>query len=306
MSYHLLKIWIRLALNIFCRSRVVTGRSYLQKKGPGIITANHPNSFLDAIIIGSACKYPVYFLARGDAFNKPWHNRVLRLLQMIPVYRMQEGKETLGRNELAFRQSEAVVRSGGIVLVFIEGVCVNKHALQPFKKGAARIALACRDLEKLWIAPLGIAYDSFSGVGKQVIIQAGKPISPAEVFTDQEAVKNMHHLNERLFGEIGALIQIPPKKAVEKNRQLLLIPALVGTILHRPVYQFIKNVVKAKTTGTVFFDSVLFSVLLIAYPVYLLLVGLLLLLLRIGPLWVPGLIILHTLTAWCATRLKGV
>ncbi len=305
MLYPLLKIWIRLALNIFCKSRVVNGRGFLQKRGPGIITANHPNSFLDAIIIGAACKYPVYFLARGDAFNKPWHNRLLRLLQMIPVYRMQEGKENLGLNESAFGQSEAILRSGGIVLVFIEGVCVNKHVLQPFKKGAARIAFACRDLEKMWIAPLGIAYDSFSGVGKRVILQAGNPMLPAEIFGEEDAVKNMRHMNDVLYDKIGALIKIPEKQGVEKKRAVLQLPALVGIILHRPLYDFIKNVLKTKTKGTVFFDSVLFSALLIAYPVYLLLIAIILLLLGLGPIWVLCLMMLHPLTAWCATRLNG-
>jgi hypothetical protein len=230
----------------------------------------------------------------------------LRLLQMIPVYRMQEGKDNFGLNESAFRQSEAVLRSGGIMLIFIEGICLNKHALQPFKKGAARIALACRDLQTMWIAPMGIAYDSFSGVGKQVMLQAGKPMLPADIFLEEDPVKNMRHMNELLYNEIDTLIKIPEKQRVQKTQKILLLPALVGTILHRPVYNFIKSAVKRKTKGTVFFDSVLFSVLLIAYPVYLLLIGIILWLLGIGPVWVLCLMILHPLTAWCATRLNGV
>jgi hypothetical protein len=86
---------------------------------------------------------------------------------------------------------------------------------------------------------------------------------------------------------------------------MLLLPAMVGTILHRPLYNFIKNAVKTKTKGTVFFDSVLFSALLIAYPVYLLLIGIILLRLGVGPMWVLCLMMLHPFTAWCATRLNG-
>ena len=40
----------------------------LQKHGPLLIASNHPNSFLDAIILATLFKNPVYALARGDAF----------------------------------------------------------------------------------------------------------------------------------------------------------------------------------------------------------------------------------------------
>ncbi|OYY16384.1 MAG: glycerol acyltransferase, partial [Sphingobacteriia bacterium 35-40-8] len=111
-------------------------------KGPVLICANHPNSFLDAIIVAALFKEPIHFLARGDAFNKPWHASLLKLLHMFPVYRLSEGKENLGLNETAFENSRKILRKNGIVLIFIEGICLNKNNLQPFKKGAARIAFS--------------------------------------------------------------------------------------------------------------------------------------------------------------------
>jgi hypothetical protein len=54
---------------------------------------------------------------------------------MFPVYRLREGKEYLGLNAAAFENSRKVLSENGIVLIFIEGICLNKHELQPFKKG---------------------------------------------------------------------------------------------------------------------------------------------------------------------------
>ncbi len=99
MVYPILKIFVRLALKIFCAEIIVHNERALNTKGPLLITANHPNSFFDAIIIGAMFKHPVHFLARGDAFKKPWHNTLLKLLNMIPIYRLSEGKENLHLNE---------------------------------------------------------------------------------------------------------------------------------------------------------------------------------------------------------------
>ena len=83
------------------------------------MVANHPNSFLDAIIIAAHFKEPIHFLARGDAFRKPWHNRLLRLLHMIPIYRISEGRENLHKNEYAIERSAELLQQNKIVLIFI-------------------------------------------------------------------------------------------------------------------------------------------------------------------------------------------
>ena len=41
----------------------------LHEQGPLLIAANHPNSFLDAIILDTLFKNTVYSLTRGDAFK---------------------------------------------------------------------------------------------------------------------------------------------------------------------------------------------------------------------------------------------
>ncbi|MEK7199686.1 MAG: 1-acyl-sn-glycerol-3-phosphate acyltransferase, partial [Bacteroidota bacterium] len=171
----------------------------LERRGPLLIVANHPNSFLDAIIIGSLFKVPVHYLARGDAFNKPMNGTMLRLLHMIPVYRMSEGRESVFLNEAAFARSKDILSQKGIVLIFIEGICVHKHALQPFKKGAAKIALDSAGIPGFGIQPITIAYDSFEQFGKRVNIVIGENIPVAKLFPYEEATKNIMHFNQVLF-----------------------------------------------------------------------------------------------------------
>ncbi|MDB5210813.1 MAG: phospholipid/glycerol acyltransferase [Sediminibacterium sp.] len=304
MAYSFIKMVIRLALKIFCWRVAIGNKSALLIRGPVLVTANHPNSFLDAIIIGSLFDRPVHFLARGDAFRKPWHGRLLRLLNMIPVYRLSEGKENLSLNDNAFRQSGEILAANGIVLIFIEGICIHKHELQPFKKGAARIALENKAIKGLQILPLGIAYNSFERFGKSVNINIGEPLLPQSLFPFEEEAKNARNFNAVLCKEIEELIDVPSNETPSfrtKNKWLFL-PAITGYILHILFYQPVKEFLKKKTRGTVFFDSVLFGSLLFLYPIYVLFICLLLGMLHVHIAIIVLLFFLFPLTAWCAVQ----
>jgi 1-acyl-sn-glycerol-3-phosphate acyltransferase len=304
LLYSLIKTFTRLALKIFCRKMVVMGLGLIPPGGPVLIVANHPSSFLDAIIIGSIFGRPVHFLARGDAFRKPWHNRLLRLLNMIPVYRLSEDKENLHLNETAFKRSREILSRDGIVLIFIEGISVNKHELQPFKKGAARIALESTGNENLQILPLAIAYDSFKRVGKQVNINIAKPLLVKPLFPFEEEAKNIRHFNSVLYEEIERRIVIP-SDAIKESRtkkRLLFLPGIIGYCLHFPLYFPIRSVIRKKTKGTIFFDSVLFGVLLILYPLYTLLICWLLYFLAVPFFLIVLIFFLYPVLAWCAVQ----
>lgn len=301
MLYTLIKLPIRLALRIFCAQRTIIKPELFDQKGPLLLVANHPNSFLDAVIIAAHFRAPVHFLARGDAFRNPRHNILLRMLQMIPVYRISEGKENLHKNEYAFQRSLELLMQNRIVLIFIEGICLNKHELQPFKKGAARIALSVvKEQYPLQVMPVSICYDNFNSFGKHIRLELSEVIPAKELFPHQEEAKNFQYFNEILHRRLSPMIQVPP--AFQPKKPNLF--ALLGQVLHLPLYTPIKNLIKSKTKGTVFYDSVLFGVLLIVYPLYLVLLMLLFLLLHVPVGLVMLVILLHPLFAWWAVQHK--
>jgi 1-acyl-sn-glycerol-3-phosphate acyltransferase len=305
LFYYLIKIPIRLALLLFCRDTRIHNREALGLRGPLLITANHPNSFLDAIIIGAWFHRPVHFLARGDAFNKPWHARLLRLLNMIPVYRISEGKENLHRNDYAFEQCKKILSGDGIVLIFIEGISINSHELQPFKKGAARIAIENSALNNLRVLPLAIAYDSLVRFGKSINIAIGNAIPVNSLLPFDEEAKNMRHFNEQLFPEIGLLIDIPKKKETSSVEKIFcFIPACAGYILHIIPYSAVKSFVSVKTKGTIFYDSVLFGLLFLLYPLYLVLLAFLLCAMGLASSFIWLILVLHPITAYCLLKYR--
>lgn len=283
-------------------------KTALHQKGPLLIVANHPDSFFDALIIAAHCKYPVSFLARGDVFTKPWHNFLLRSLNMMPVYRQREGKEHLHKNQNSFDASVEVLKNGGVLLIFIEGTCLNKNEIQPFKKGAARILQqAVAQGISPTVLPAVITYNGFKHFGKKIFLMLGKNVAATEFFKTNTAYQNAalerNNFNNHIMEEMTSLFKEPPSK--KYKRPLYLFPIIgIAWFWHAPLYVLIKTFVVHKTKGTVFYDSVLFAILLFVYPLYLIL--LFMLLHAIGvPYWMNVFIITaHPLLAIIYTQSK--
>ena len=254
-----LKILIQAGLWLFCNKIHLKNKQLFTTKGPLLIIANHPNSFLDALIIGSYYKRRVYFLARGDAFKKPIHRFILESLNMIPVYRLREGKEFLHLNDYAFNKSIDLLSKGYAVLIFIEGICINSNELQPFKKGTARILEGIQKLDiqpKIHIA--GIAFNQFRGIGKIVNLVISEMTNIPQIQNSRDRVI----FNQLVFDQLNQNILIPTIPTKFNTKHLLYK-------IHQPYYNFIKKIVAKKTNNTVFYDSVLFSLLLFTYPLFI-------------------------------------
>ncbi|MDI9365725.1 MAG: 1-acyl-sn-glycerol-3-phosphate acyltransferase [Flavobacterium sp.] len=318
LLYCVLQVIISLALRIFCGNITVCNKAVLKSKGPLLLACNHPNSFLDAIIIGSLFKQPVHYLARGDAFKYSFTNKILRALNMLPVYRLSEGREYLYLNDQTFDSCHQILLQGGIVLIFCEGISKHVWQLQPLKKGTARIAF------KAWsepsisdgfgVLPVSINYHSFTKFGKQVVVHLGNIITKENVALQAQVGERTQQLNALLTKQLlgGMLVAngdanfvqaliakhkqliYSPATAVadlqflQANYQLatlpktnnyllpkilLLIPAAIGFALHAALYFSVKKLVQYFTKDTVFYDSVLFGLLLILYPFYYVLVS---------------------------------
>ncbi|MBK5271365.1 MAG: 1-acyl-sn-glycerol-3-phosphate acyltransferase, partial [Bacteroidia bacterium] len=177
MLYSSLKIIVRIAITIFCRKIIINKPRLLNEKGPLLLACNHPNSFLDGVILDTLFKQSVYALARGDAFKKPFYARLLVSLNLLPVYRTSEGAENLSENYKTFDACLTIFRKGGIVQIFSEGKCINEWKLRVLKKGTARLAIASWDENiPLRVLPVGINYSSFRRFGKNVFINFGETI----------------------------------------------------------------------------------------------------------------------------------
>ncbi len=207
MLYYIVKPIIRFALLFFCQKTYLNTKKYLNEKGPLLLAVNHPNSFLDAVIIGCLFKEPVYFLARGDAFKKKWALKILTALKCIPVYRLREGKENLHLNEDTFDKCRNIFKQKGIVLIFSEGLCINEYNIRPLKKGTARLAMSSWALPEidaaLRILPIGINYSSFNRLPKKVWVNFGDMIYKRNINLDASEGFSLNQINEQLKTQLN-------------------------------------------------------------------------------------------------------
>ena len=260
--------------------------------GPLLIAANHPNSFLDAIILATLFKKPVYSLTRGDVFAGKFYKKVLSSLHMLPVYRLTEGAENLGHNYTTFSLCKEIFKKNGIVLIFSEGQCINEWHLRSLKKGTARLAIsAWQDQIPLKILPLGLNYSSFLTFGKNLQLNFGNIICEEDFSGGNSHGRSISQFNDKLQAQLNELVIEIDKKdkaAIEAKfvvaqplwkKIFLFIPAIAGWLFHFALYLPLKKYCLKKMAHIDHYDSVLIGSLFILYPVYLLLLSTLLYLL---------------------------
>jgi 1-acyl-sn-glycerol-3-phosphate acyltransferase len=310
--YSFFKIAAQLAMQIYCSKTVVHFDANTNFNNPKIIGANHPNSFFDAIVIAVSYPKPIYFLARGDAFNKPLIANFLNALQLIPIYRLSEGKSNLGKNEDTFKRCVALLKQNQTILIFSEGLCINEWKLRPLKKGTARLALmAIQDaIPNLKIQPTNLNYSSFDENPKQVLVNFN---SEFEVTANEKKTEFYSNFNLLLKkGLLDKLVIQSEKKEIQLfveysstiYKVLLAIPAFIGYLLNRGIYFLFKNIAHKKTKNTVFYDSVLFGLLLIFYPIIVTIIAVVTGLL-FNFITALLLLISFPLSAWCYSQYKA-
>lgn len=316
MLYSVLKIAARIAIRIFCRRIIINKPDLLRIKGPVLLAANHPNSFLDSVIINTLFEQPVWSLARGDVFRKPFHIRLLASLNILPVYRTSEGVENLSENYRTFESCIEIFREKGIVTIFSEGKCVNEWHLRPLKKGTARLAMkAWEEGIPLKVLPVGINYSSFFRFGKNIFLNFGDIIEQDTVnFNHADGLRHQT-FNTILSQQLEKLVFEIPLADKQKQEQLLTIkqplwkklilalPAFVGWITHIPLYGVVKLYTKKRAYDTGHYDSVMTALLLFSYPPYLLLIVAASILLT-HCWWAALLFLLLPCFAWAAVQLK--
>lgn len=281
-----------------------------------MIACNHPNSFLDAIIIATLFRRPVFSLARGDAFKNSFYAGLLKSLNMLPVYRVSEGVENLEHNYKTFDACKKIFERNGIVLIFSEGRCINEWHLRPLKKGTARLAISSwQDGIPLKVLPTGINYSSFKKFGKNMQLNFGEPIMADQVNWKSNNGKSILDFNDALRRQLNGLVveieEGDQKKVEEKfaitvpfwKKTVLLIPAILGLVLHFPLYLPIRHFARNGMKEDGHYDSITVGLLFILYPIYLLLIAGLTALLTGGYWWLLNFVCLPFF-AWSYVQLK--
>lgn len=250
MVYRFLKLVISIGIHLFYRQIKVKGRRHLDTKGPKIIIANHPNTLMDAWLLGYVSKEPIYYMAKGTFFNTRFKKMVLKHLGLIPINRATESKTKGVSNQDSFEDCYQLLERGKTLVIFPEGTSFMERQLRELKSGAARIALQVEHRNKgaigVEIVPVGLVYTRGEQFRSAVLINIGDSISVRPYLNEYEtnassAAKKLtqefsvrlsellvgaHSIeNEKLVEDIVAILAsnyMPSKqKGVEKDVSLM-------------------------------------------------------------------------------------
>lgn len=184
MLYALIKVLVRISTAIFFKRIVVEGRDNAPVRGPAIVVANHPNTLMDPLLVGSVIKQQVGFVANAGLFSNSFLIRFFRYFHVIPIYRKKD--VALGGavdNTHAFAQCHAYLAQGGTLLIFPEGSSHYEINLREIKTGTARIALSYAGPGELVIVPVALDYSDAIQFRSMVRVSVGRPIK-VSTYTD--------------------------------------------------------------------------------------------------------------------------
>lgn len=177
MLYRFAHVLMWITFRIFFNRIDVVGKGQLAKDSPMILIANHPASFLDAMVLAVFLNRSLHFYVRGDIFRHPLAYRVLTWLHMIPIYSQEHGTQHLWRNQRTFDRGRNLLSRGKLLLIFPEGFSRLSKQLVPLKKGAARVALQTAfggdKQQSLLIQTVAINY-AYHGFGADLLIRVGE------------------------------------------------------------------------------------------------------------------------------------
>jgi 1-acyl-sn-glycerol-3-phosphate acyltransferase len=316
LLYSILKTPARIALPFYCRHLHVSHPEVLKMKGPLLIACNHPNTFMDAIILATIFKKPIYSLARGDAFKNDFSIKLLKSLNILPVYRQSDDPSKLHVNYDTFAQCRSIFKKNGIVLMFSEGLSINEWKLRSLKKGTARLAFSSwEEGINLTVLPVGINYSSFDSIGKNIHVNFGNAFTWKELHHEPANGHSLLAFTDRLKMEMSALVYVIDSNDQDTLRQTfhheqnnklkngLWLPAFLGKYLHAPLYLPLQKLLSKKYKHTGFYDSLIVASLLLLYPLYLLMIAMVIWL-SIGFIYAAIPFVLFPLLAWCYIRTK--
>lgn len=179
MFYKFLKVLVGFALKIFFKKIFVSGIEHIKHDKPQLIASNHPNGFLEPLVM--ACYFPkdLHFLVRGDVFDKKWLRPILISTHQIPIFRFRDGFSKLRENAGTMDESFKILLENKNLLIFAEGGTESIKKLRPLQKGIARIAFQVMEKKPdvdLEIIPTGINFTYPTRFNKEVMLLVGSPI----------------------------------------------------------------------------------------------------------------------------------
>lgn len=213
--YSLLRIfWTDWAIKYSYRKREIRGMENLPKDGALLLSPNHCNTLMDALVMLRTYKGSSVFGARADIFNNPFIGRMMTFLRILPMVRQRDGLRNVLKNKDTQEVIVETLENDVRFIIFPEGTHRTMHSLRVLGKGAMRIALAADEKfgaeRPIYMVPVGIEYGDYFRYHSSSLINYGKPINVTEFIAAHKETENepqlLDLLRKKLTEEMSGLM----------------------------------------------------------------------------------------------------
>ena len=181
LGYWMLKQYVIFIDWVIHNKKVIVGKENIPKNKPIVFAPNHQNALSDPMAVLLNTQFQPVWLARADIFKKGIITTILRFLKIMPVYRMRDGKENLGKNDKTFSDSVKVLQNNFALALFPEAAHNFKRQMLAHKKAVPRIVFMAAERSNfkldIQIVPTGIYYSSYWKFNRNLLVNFGKPIA---------------------------------------------------------------------------------------------------------------------------------
>lgn len=195
------------------RKTCIHGKENIPTDGAILLTPNHCNTLMDALVMLRTQRRQTVFGARADIFNKPFIAKLMYFLRILPMVRQRDGLRNVLKNKDTQETIVETLENNVRFCMYPEGTHRTKHSLQALGKGAFRAALAANekfgDQKPIYIVPVGIEYGDYFRYRSSALVNFGEAINVTEFIkgldTDNEA-QMMDALRKELAERMSRLI----------------------------------------------------------------------------------------------------
>ena len=223
--YETFKVFLKINLNFYAKRIYIRGRENIPKEGAVLFTANHPNALMDPLFIAAFNKREINFLVRADVFKKSMIKNIFATLNMMPIYRMRDGRSSLSNNQEIFEKCYQLLHQKKSLLIFPQGGHSRERTVPQISKGFTRIlfgALAANPELEIQVIPVGITYQNSSRYPSKVAIQYGTPIAAHNIIKNKEVRVATETLKKEVREQLKSLcVHIPMDDNYQTTLQML-------------------------------------------------------------------------------------
>jgi len=183
------QFYLTVGFKFYYKNFDVTYLDKIPKNKAVIYLSNHQNALLDPLLITINSTRKNYFLTRAAVFKNPTVAKILHSLQMLPIYRMVDGADTIQKNKAIFTTCSNLLSKKKSIILFPEGSHNLKRKIRPLKKGFLRIieeTLQTYPNTEIVIIPIGVNYQNPTEWGDSMRVCFGNHISANNYWSDNQ------------------------------------------------------------------------------------------------------------------------